>query len=95
MVIDAKYKPKYKFKKSIDKEDFRQISGYARLKKVYEELDQKDQTKNINCLVIYPDLEILSNDLSNLTTEKNKIDKYVGFFKVGVNVPTIKNKKAH
>lgn len=94
LVIDAKYKPKYKYKKGIDKEDFRQISGYARLKKVYEELNQNDQEKNIDCLVIYPDLDIQFNDLSNLTADKNKIDKYVGFFKVGVNVPTIKNKKA-
>lgn len=89
MVIDAKYKPKYKFKKGIDKEDFRQISGYARLKKVYDKL-KKDDKEKIDCLVIYPDLEIQTNDLKNPTAEKYKIDKYVGFYKLGVNLPIIK-----
>lgn len=90
LVIDAKYKPKYKYKKNLDKEDFRQISGYARLKKVYDELKQNDYSKSIDCLVIYPDLEIRKNDLSNLTADKNKIGKYIGFYKVGVSLPIIK-----
>lgn len=89
-VIDAKYKPKYKYKKNIDTEDFRQISGYARLKKVYDELKQNDYSKSIDCLVIYPDLEIQKNDLSNLIIDMNKIDKYIGFYKIGVSLPIIK-----
>lgn len=90
MVVDAKYKPKYKYKSGIDKEDFRQISGYARLKKVYDEFKIKDYSRSIDCLVIYPDLGIQNNDLNNLKTEENCIKKYVGFYKVGVNVPIIK-----
>lgn len=89
MIIDAKYKPRYKYKNGIDKEDFRQISGYARLKKVYDELKIKDYSKNIDCLVIYPDLEIQNNDLSNLKSQNNKIKKYIGFYKIGVNLPII------
>jgi 5-methylcytosine-specific restriction enzyme subunit McrC len=89
LVIDAKYKPKYKFKNGIDKEDFRQISGYARLKKVYDKL-KKGYNENIDCLVIYPDMEIQNNNLVDLTAEKHKIDKYVGFYKLGVYLPTIK-----
>lgn len=89
MIIDAKYKPKYQYKNGIDKEDFRQISGYARLKKVYDELKIKDYSKNIDCLVIYPDLGIQHNDLSNLKSENNKIKKYIGFYKIGVNLPII------
>jgi 5-methylcytosine-specific restriction enzyme subunit McrC len=90
LVIDAKYKPKYKYKKGLDKEDFRQISGYARLKKVYDELKQNNYNKNIDCLVIYPDLEIQKNDLSNLLIDMRKINKYIGFYKIGVNLPTVK-----
>ena len=60
------------------------------MKKVYDELNQKDLTKNIECLVIYPDLEIKENDLSNLKTSENAIKKYVGFYKVGVSVPIVK-----
>ncbi|MFB9107518.1 5-methylcytosine restriction system specificity protein McrC [Flavobacterium gyeonganense] len=89
LVIDAKYKPQYKTINGIDKEDFRQISGYARLKKVYDKL-KVNYDQNINCLIIYPDLEIQNNDLSNPTAEKYKIDKYVGFYKLGVNLPIVK-----
>ncbi|OXA93940.1 hypothetical protein B0A62_12205 [Flavobacterium hydatis] len=89
MVIDAKYKPKYKYKSGIEKEDFRQISGYARLKKVYDEFKIEDYSKNIDCLVIYPDLETQHNDLSKLKAEENKIGKYVCFYKIGVNLPII------
>lgn len=88
MIVDAKYKPKYKYIKSIDKEDFRQISGYSRLKKVYKELG-KNETEIIDCLIIYPDLEINKNDLSNIKSCKNKIQKYVGFYKIGVNLPLL------
>lgn len=89
MIIDAKYKPKYKHIKSIDKEDFRQISGYSRLKKVYKELG-KNETEIIDCLVIYPDLEVKENDLSNLKSSKSRIEKYVGFYKLGVKLPILK-----
>jgi 5-methylcytosine-specific restriction endonuclease McrBC regulatory subunit McrC len=49
MVIDAKYKNKY-FEGGIGKDDARQISGYARLKTVYEELSIENTKELIDYL---------------------------------------------
>lgn len=76
IIINTKYKLKYKYKKSIGKEDFRQISGYAGLKKVYDEFKIKDYSKNIDCLIIYPDLEGQYNDLSNRKSQINNMEIY-------------------
>lgn len=86
MVIDAKYKPQYE-KGKISVEDIRQISGYARLKKVYDFLNIKDEN-TIDCLVIY------SNQNSNINNFKGKNFKleseseYNRFFKIGIELPT-------
>ena len=52
MVIDAKYKTVYQHGRV--NEDIRQVSGYARLQKVYEKLDL-ERGNVIDCLIIYPD----------------------------------------
>lgn len=49
MVMDTKYKLHYKL--GHIHEDIRQVSGYARLKKVREKLDINDD-RNISCLII-------------------------------------------
>lgn len=87
MVVDAKYKPHYR-NSNIDKEDFRQISGYARLKKVYKALD-KNYGSMIDCLIIYPDLIVETNNLKDLKSKNNRIEKYIGFYKIGVKVPLL------
>ncbi len=55
MVIDAKYKPVYEDSRVID--DIRQISGYARLEKVYQKLGLDGSNELIDCLIIYPSLD--------------------------------------
>lgn len=91
MVIDAKYKPKYLNVE--DKDDARQLSGYARLKEVYKRLEFPED-KVIDCLVIYPDQECKNEDLSEFDTLINdpasKSDKYVNFFKIGIKLPLVK-----
>lgn len=90
MVIDTKYKTKYgKGKK--DKNDIRQLSGYARMDKVYKELN-KPTNEVIDCLIIYPirDKENQHNGLLSLD-EKQPIDTYVGFYRLGLSVPCIIN----
>lgn len=52
MVVDAKYKPRYDTT-TIDVADLRQVAGYARLQKVYEELGITDLKETIECLIIY------------------------------------------
>lgn len=58
MVIDTKYKLKYT--KSHIHKDIRQVSGYSRLRKVINEMKNKnahwDDDKIMNCLIIYPHL---------------------------------------
>lgn len=51
MVIDAKYKPRY-FEGTVDIDDIRQVSAYARMKGVHEELEV-DPRETIACLIIY------------------------------------------
>ena len=97
-VIDAKYKPKYK-DHSVSKDDIRQISGYARLKKVYEELELNDYDKNINCLIIYSHQDglesfrassFIHNDEPN-SLSIMKEENYVNIFKIGVKLPEIES----
>lgn len=90
MVVDTKYKPKYKIDNYIDKDDFRQLSGYARLKRVYDTLNI-DYEKIISCLIIYPDLDITENNLNKLKELPIKQD-YIGFYKIGVTLPIINRK---
>ncbi|PTT17245.1 restriction endonuclease, partial [Flavobacterium sp. HMWF030] len=62
MVIDAKYKLHYQ--NGHLHEDIRQVAGYARLKKVRKQLNiSESDDRNINCLIIYPDLENGIEDL--------------------------------
>ncbi|MDI9341056.1 MAG: hypothetical protein QM534_10855 [Sediminibacterium sp.] len=85
MVVDAKYKPRYKENK-VSTEDVRQISGYARLKKVYEYLNVYDD-KVIDCLVIYSNqnanIKDFKGDSFKLTEEK----EYYKFYKIGIGLP--------
>ncbi|MGI6342443.1 MAG: 5-methylcytosine restriction system specificity protein McrC [Bacteroidales bacterium] len=86
MIVDAKYKPQYK-DNSISIEDIRQISGYARLNKIYDFLDIKED-KIIDCLVIYSNQK--SNRKDFLNDNFNELDKeanYKRFYKMGIQLP--------
>ena len=83
MVIDAKYKPIYEEKKVID--DIRQVSGYARLKAVYNKL-KIEEDRLIDCLIIYPTLE--QNADFNIT-DKKEIPEYKGIYKLSISVPLV------
>lgn len=88
MVIDAKYKLHYK--SGHLHEDIRQVAGYARLNKVREKLQVTDD-RNIDCLIIYPDMEngldVLS--LENIKENRLPIQAYFNVFKLGVKLPFI------
>jgi 5-methylcytosine-specific restriction enzyme subunit McrC len=86
MVVDAKYKPVYLYGKNHN--DIRQVAGYARLRKVYKELDRKDD-QLIDCLIIYPSgflakgESIVEFDLQVM----KQIDDYVSVYKYGIKLP--------
>lgn len=88
MVIDAKYKLHYQ--NGHLHEDIRQVAGYARLKKVREKLNVTDD-RNIDCLIIYPDME---NGISELTLEniiqfRKEIKAYYKVYKLGFKLPWV------
>ena len=86
MVIDAKYKPIYEDSRVID--DIRQVSGYARLEKVYQKLGLDGSNELIDCLIIYPSLE----EDTNFNLKDKKIEGYKNIYKLSVSIPLI-NKK--
>lgn len=51
-VVDTKYKPKYE-NHMVSVDDIRQLSGYARIKSVYNRLGYKEYNQLLKCLVIY------------------------------------------
>ncbi|WBX78095.1 restriction endonuclease [Tenacibaculum ovolyticum] len=89
MIIDAKYKPKYK-DSNIYLADARQVSGYARLKSIYTEFELKRNKELIDCLIVYSD-QSLTNDISfkKLIENKKEDGKYLQLYKVGVKLPEI------
>lgn len=87
MVIDAKYKPKWKYYD--DHENARQVSGYARLNKIHQFLE-KEYPESIDCLIIYPDQKDGYTDLEDVNLKELNTINYQGIWKVGVRLPTIK-----
>ena len=91
MVIDTKYKTHWK--DNPVHEDVRQVSGYARLKSVYNELGFHDFNKVIDTLIIYPDLDKYANkDFKENTIIENRIEEkiYHKVYKLGIQLPVIK-----
>ncbi len=88
MVVDAKYKVSYQ--SSQIQQDIRQVSGYARLNKVYNELGLQDCDELIDCLIIYPNNKELQEDSVFKIEDKTEIKAYKGVYKIGIPMPYIK-----
>lgn len=87
MIIDAKYKLHYKNGQVHN--DIRQVSGYARLKKVYKELALEDSSELVDCLIIYPLINELAEDYEIDLEQKEELKAYRKVFKLGVPLPHI------
>ncbi len=94
MVVDAKYKPLYNY--GVNHQDIRQVSGYARLEKVYSDLKVND-AQIIRCLIVYPDMssghDATSFKTLDLADESFKIKAYREVFKIGIILPCDVNLK--
>lgn len=91
IVVDAKYKPQYQDGK-ISTEDVRQVSGYARLTRVYDSLNvEKD--KIIDCLIIYSNQSANRKDFKGDNFIWENETEYERFFKIGINLPIKINKE--
>jgi len=86
IVIDAKYKPSYKF--HVNHEDIRQVSGYSRLRKIREKAGVSSE-KMLDCVIIYPDLESKIDEITGLTDDDNEISQYEKVWKIGISLPQI------
>lgn len=86
IVVDAKYKMHYHYGQVHN--DIRQVAGYARLKKVREKLKVQDD-RNIDCLIIYPDLTLTDFNyvLDDMLNASTPILAYHKVYKLGVPLP--------
>jgi 5-methylcytosine-specific restriction enzyme subunit McrC len=87
MIVDAKYKLKYGHTYIID--DIRQISGYARLSAVSQELG-KEEDEIIDCLIVYPDQD--AGDELGESMLAERINGFNRFYKMPIKLPQ-KNEK--
>jgi 5-methylcytosine-specific restriction enzyme subunit McrC len=94
LIIDTKYKLKYKHKEGYNIEDIRQLSGYARDKdvlkklKVFKNTDETEIDDNVvvECIIIYPDSESKEN-FQGRELKEAKISQFTKFYKCGIKLP--------
>jgi len=92
LVADAKYRAVYKT--FYDKDDIRQVSGYARMQSVYSLL-KKPQNEIIDCLIFYPDPENGHKNLKEVNLKEVSIKQFVNFYKVPVILPVINKRSSN
>lgn len=89
VIIDTKYKKIYQFNR-YDPNDIRQISGYSRDRKILTLLGYKtpaEQTKIVDCLIIYPDQNMSEELPPNL--KAYPIEDFAQFYSIAIKLPTI------
>lgn len=77
LIIDAKYKPKYAYTLCGVVDDIREISGYARDKKILKHFgnDFAKETEEIKCLIIYPETNVANlSEQEKLECSKEELD---------------------
>lgn len=87
IIIDAKYKTydnEGKIKINID--DIRQICGYVKLKKLREQLNNKE---NIECLLVYVDQrnDVYIHDIASFNKEKILDCDFENLYTMGIRIP--------
>ncbi len=90
LIIDTKYI--YKWDSKDNHDNIRQLSGYARNKRIREKLTgEKNETDIFPCLIIYPSFEGIDKfSKDKIMDEPQKaIEHYIKFYKLGVKLPII------
>lgn len=91
-IIDAKYREIYQSRKYYI-ENIRQISAYARDKKILKKLNLSDDFV-VPCLIIYPtkpNRRNLIKDRINIFGKLKELTYFSKFYKLGIPLPIIKN----
>jgi 5-methylcytosine-specific restriction endonuclease McrBC regulatory subunit McrC len=87
-VIDCKYKPAYE-NGPPSLEDKRQLAGYTRMTRVYEQLDISPE-KLIKGLIIYSHQSCEKDfRIDQMFCDENRIKEYIEFYKLGISLPTL------
>ena len=63
LVLDAKYKPQYADSNGGILDDVREMSGYARDRKILKAMGAAEEDKEVRCVIIYP---VESEEMSNV-----------------------------
>ena len=90
IIIDAKYIPAWST--SVDHDNVRQLSGYARNISIrYKLIGQIDTTTILPCIIIYPDIDngllyLPDNPVLNNLSGK-EVPSYLNFYRLGVKLP--------
>ena len=90
-IADAKYKLLYNKDGKYDIDNIRQLSGYARDKKVFEKLKINEE-QIIDCIIIYP-IQLNWNNKDQFyidLKQSKKLENFVRFKTIGVSIPLIK-----
>ena len=94
-ILDAKYKFAYE-KGNFLVNDVRQLSGYARSRKLLRDLgylqdEIQDALPPLPCIIIYPSMQeqdaALPDTANGFLLEKHQLNDYVQFFKVPLKLP--------
>lgn len=91
MIIDTKYKRKYRQEKYFP-EDIRQLSGYSRDLKILKRLgfaSEEEHNITVDCLIIYPDQNASENLADDL--QSDRINGFSKFYKMPIKLPIITN----
>ena len=81
LIIDAKYKPQYAHSDAGMLDDIRQISGYARDKKILKALGISEHSHDeIKCLIIYPEPQNKTESNNNPSPNENKLNERCNIF---------------
>lgn len=92
LIMDAKYI--YHWAESVQHENIRQLSGYARNKSIRKKLmGDVFENKVLPCMIIYPSITGITNFSKEhiLEETKEEINTYIEFYKLGIKLP-IKSK---
>lgn len=89
LIMDAKYKPQYS--KGVILEDIREISGYARDRKILDAMGVKDGDNEVGCVIIYPIDAGDNRDVKTISLWEQAlvISEFRNFRKIGVTVPIV------
>ena len=100
MILDTKYKPRYGTG-TFDKDDVRQLAGYARDCKVLKRLGihetEAHDSAVVPCVIIYPEVRGVGakfdgahSPIDQVWLEVAPIGELVGFYRMGFSLPVLK-----